>query len=114
MNSVNTYRLDLSKSRKYEYFPNMCKYIFIPTPYEGVFLSFTDNGYLFDVSKINEYYFKHGIEGFYISNTPQEGILYLITVNCGLKFQDVYSFLELKKIINDINANWKRLLEAET
>lgn len=110
MNRISTYKLDLRKPRRYEYFYNPCKYIFFPSPRTGVYLSLSDGGYFFDVSKINEYFFPDCIEGFYISNDPQEGELYIICANCGIRFKDTYSYVELREIVEQINSNWKKLL----
>lgn len=113
MNKINVHRFDLSISRDHARIHDPCKYIFIPAPFEGVYISFSSEGGLIDISRINEFYFPQGIYNFYITNQPQKGTLYIITANCGARFEDVYTLEEIRNMIENINEKWRRLLNAD-
>lgn len=110
MNKIRVHTLDLSIPRRYEPIYDPCKFIYIPTPKEGVYLSLEPEGYLIDLSRVNEFFFTHGIEEFYITNETQDGVFHIITGNCGVKFEDTYSLVEVKELIKEINKDWKNLL----
>ena len=112
MKRYQLFRFDLKKRREYERVPCIAKYFFVPTPQSGVYFSFSRNGHKIDLSRVSEIFVSHGVTEFYISNEPSDGEFLLFAVNCGMEFEDVYSYEELRETIKEISEKWRDLLET--
>jgi hypothetical protein len=112
MKRYQLFRFDLSKRRDYERYVCLAKYFFIPTPRDGVFFSFTRNGHKINLGRVSEIFISQGITEFYISNEPMGGEFLLYAVNCGMNFEDTYSYDELLEVIEHIRNKWSDLLET--
>lgn len=112
MKGYYLFRFDLSKKREYERVICSAKYFFVPTPRSGVYFSFTNGGHKIDLSRVSEIYVAGGVREFYISNEPSEGEFLIYAVNCGMEFEDVYTYEELRELIKEITEKWRDLLES--
>lgn len=110
MNKIRVHRFDLSVPRRYYRVTDYCKHIYIPRPARA-FLSLSSDGPLIDLRRINQFHFDNGITHFYITNSPENDILYIITANCGLKFEDTLSLVEIREALEEINNKWRGLVE---